>query len=269
MRINEKTTLPIKFLQDKKLGKILVMQDDMDFFDSGGAIVMGDIFKKRVAAFGEQVIVLSRAFVAAAQKSATQLMGLYRDIAKDEIDDFCVRGTFVYGSKVFMVEHEIRKYDDRATCALFVFDKKTGIPLAFYENDTFEEDGNKFGWISSYFGENLKKYASMEHWFVQQIGSLIVTEMFKKYATVETKRVEASKRAIVNGEKVLNETKTGIIYLDCKWFTTIVRSEGFAVRGHFRLQPKKVGGEWTKELIWISDFQKHGYTSKAKILSQE
>jgi hypothetical protein len=37
------------------------------------------------------------------------------------------------------------------------------------------------------------------------------------------------------------------------------------VSGHFRLQPKKSNGEWTKELIWIDEFGKTGYTSNAKI----
>ena len=48
--------------------------------------------------------------------------------------------------------------------------------------------------------------------------------------------------------------------MDCTWFTTIVRNECFSVRGHFRLQPQKDNtGNWTKELIYINEFQKHGY----------
>jgi len=57
--------------------------------------------------------------------------------------------------------------------------------------------------------------------------------------------------------------------LDSKWFTTLVKSDAFHVRGHFRLQPKKKDGEWTKELIWINDFQKEGYTAPARRLQQQ
>jgi hypothetical protein len=55
--------------------------------------------------------------------------------------------------------------------------------------------------------------------------------------------------------------------LDSTWFTTIVRSEGFKVGGHFRMQPfgKNLSD---RKLIWISPFDKNGYTRKAKILSK-
>ena len=93
-------------------------------------------------------------------------------------------------------------------------------------------------------------------------------EIFKKFADVETVFIKGNSRGVFDAEKVLNETGVPVLILDSKWFRNIVRSEGFAVRGHFRLQPKKINGEWTKELIWINDFEKHGYTSKARILNQ-
>lgn len=54
------------------------------------------------------------------------------------------------------------------------------------------------------------------------------------------------------------------LFLDASFYTTIIRSEGFGVRGHFRLQPYKKDGEWTKKLIWIKPFNKQGYTRTAK-----
>ena len=37
---------------------------------------------------------------------------------------------------------------------------------------------------------------------------------------------------------------------------------------NFRLQPQKDNtGNWTKELIYINEFQKHGYIKRAKVLS--
>jgi len=91
------------------------------------------------------------------------------------------------------------------------------------------------------------------------------SERNKKYAEIETKEVAARKRVVDHSGKYVNTTDLNVTYLDSKWFTTLVRSEGFNVRGHFRLQPF---GEGLKErkLIGISDFLKQGYTSPARKL---
>lgn len=96
----------------------------------------------------------------------------------------------------------------------------------------------------------------------------VVFYMFKSYACVETKIIEPHSRIKDIGCKYINETSLPITYLDSKWFTNLVRSGAFKVRGHFRLQPKKADGVWTRELIWINDFLKTGYTSPAKILNK-
>lgn len=103
---------------------------------------------------------------------------------------------------------------------------------------------------------------------IKQAGSEILTwYLFKKYATVEIIESKARTKMHAQGCKYLNETDIDIEYLDSKWFTTLVNSKGFKVGGHFRLQPKKKDGEWTKELIWIDDFEKKGYTRKAGTLN--
>jgi hypothetical protein len=88
---------------------------------------------------------------------------------------------------------------------------------------------------------------------------------FKKYASVEIIESKAKTKRNLFGCKYLNETDLDIEYLDSKWFTTLVNDKGFKVRGFFRLQPKKKDGEWTKELIWIDEFEKKGYLRKAKL----
>lgn len=90
--------------------------------------------------------------------------------------------------------------------------------------------------------------------------------LFKKYAQVEVVESKARTKIHAHGCKYLNETDLDIEYLDSKWFTSLVNCKGFKVGGHFRLQPKKKDGEWTKELIWIQDFEKKGYNRKAGIL---
>lgn len=95
--------------------------------------------------------------------------------------------------------------------------------------------------------------------------------MMEKYAKVETKLIRPGgsiRPDLTKLERVENRTHLQIAVRDCTWFTSICRNEGFMVRGHFRLQPKKVNGEWTKELIYINEFEKHGYHRSAQILAQ-
>lgn len=112
------------------------------------------------------------------------------------------------------------------------------------------------------------KLSKAEHVFYEIFKIIVIFLMFKKYAIVETIIVNKKSKQQLDDQKIKNETPYSIQYMDCKWFTTIVRSEGFKVRGHFRLQPKKKDGEWTKELIYIEEFSKNGYTSVAKTLNE-
>ena len=98
------------------------------------------------------------------------------------------------------------------------------------------------------------------------VQTVVTYLLFKKYAEVETKFVQAKvkKKELHKGEKYLNEEfpfKINII--DSTYFTNIVRSEGFKVSGHFAL---RAHGEGRRErrLVWINDYEKSGYTRTAK-----
>ena len=92
---------------------------------------------------------------------------------------------------------------------------------------------------------------------------VLVYHLFKKYAPIE-EIISVRER---KEHKDFPEIKTNqkIDYYDCNWYTTIVRNEGFNVRGHFRLQPYGVGRK-EKKLIYIHEFQKHGYVRRARLL---
>jgi len=94
---------------------------------------------------------------------------------------------------------------------------------------------------------------------------LITLLLFIKYCPLETKFIAGGRKEHHVGQKYVNETKQKIEILDSTWFTTIVRSEGFGVRGHFRMQPYGPGMT-QRRLQWIEPFEKEGYTRRAKIL---
>lgn len=91
--------------------------------------------------------------------------------------------------------------------------------------------------------------------------------LFMKYCELETKIIKANKKDVHINTKYVNETDHDVEILDSTWFTTIVKSEGFGVRGHFRFQPYGPN-MLQRRLQWIAAYEKEGYTKKAKILSQ-
>ncbi|MBX2927022.1 MAG: hypothetical protein KF852_04240 [Saprospiraceae bacterium] len=90
-------------------------------------------------------------------------------------------------------------------------------------------------------------------------------QIFKKYAPIETLVLDGklSRKGKLNGDKHLNETDLKVTVIDSTWFTNIIRTNGFSVTGHFRLQ---ACGEGLKDrkLIWINEFEKSGYTLNAR-----
>ncbi len=62
--------------------------------------------------------------------------------------------------------------------------------------------------------------------------------------------------------KIINTLPVPLTIINSKWNITSIRTDGFAVRGHFAIR-------WTGEnrsvakMVWINPFEKHGYIRKA------
>lgn len=99
---------------------------------------------------------------------------------------------------------------------------------------------------------------------VYSVGKLIGL-LFYQFADVEILTLNAQKkRGHLNNCKYVSETNTEIQIVDSTWFTTLVHSEAFKVRGHFALRAHGEG-RTQRRLVWISDYQKDGYTRTAGI----
>lgn len=99
---------------------------------------------------------------------------------------------------------------------------------------------------------------------------MLMLLLMEKYAPVEERLIKPGQRVRPDFKRldtIENKSMNGLIVhiRDSRWFTTIVRNEDFNVRGFFRLQPKKKDGEWTRELIYIKPFVKHGYHRMADV----
>lgn len=141
----------------------------------------------------------------------------------------------------------------------FDLHNQLGVVMAFYENQLAYVHCSEFRFITKNIG--MKDGEVFEPVWIFDI--IWASLLFMKFAKVETKEMGKMKKEVFNNEKYVNNSTKDIVIVDCLWITNLIRSGAFKVRGHFRLQPYKD----RKELVWISEFEKSGYTRKAKSLS--
>ena len=83
---------------------------------------------------------------------------------------------------------------------------------------------------------------------------------FVELGDIEIKEIPGGQnngKAKKNG-KITNTSIKTVFVVDSNWNTLVIRTDGFAVRGHYRLQP--CGTNFAdRKLIWIDAFEKHGY----------
>jgi hypothetical protein len=181
-------------------------------------------------------------------------------LSAELIDEFME--TEIGGTYLLSKKRAFSFYNNSEFITLFCFSDDILVGVIVTSQDV----DNDIIYASSDF---TRLYGSMLDAIATFSKAVIVISNFIKYAPVETKNLPAGQKVKGIDCKYINETSDDITITDCTWFTNLVKSDGFKVRGHFRLQPKKKDGEWTKELIWIKDFEKSGYTRQAGILKAE
>jgi hypothetical protein len=161
---------------------------------------------------------------------------------------------------------------DRATYVYDITDYRNFVFYVFQTN-TAEPLFNAVGENGKYSGQSSVNFinACKRNGFETKSATGFIVDLFKiltfiSYVDIETKLLAPGFRDKGVVCKYVNDTKLPVIILDSKWFTTI-KTNGFPVKGHWRWQPC---GEGLKDrnLIWINDFQKEGYTAPARKLSR-
>lgn len=104
-----------------------------------------------------------------------------------------------------------------------------------------------------------------EHQDVKSIEEMVYKFLCFFYLTDNQEEVIAPGK--VHGTrktgKTLNDFTFPVTIVTSKWNITTIRTEGFGVSGHFRVQPCGEGRANSK-IIFIEPFQKNGYIRKAK-----
>lgn len=122
----------------------------------------------------------------------------------------------------------------------------------------------------SIVADDIEFYEEQKSIFENLINYALNIILFMQFAEIETiitegKESKGKSKIKFNKEKYLNETNIPIEIIDSNWFTRLIRTGAFKVNGHFRLQPYGSGNSLRK-LIWIDDYNKHGYKMNPKIL---
>lgn len=92
--------------------------------------------------------------------------------------------------------------------------------------------------------------------------------IFLKLTEPEIIHLAAGKKHGTRKEGHYNATAFPVIIVDSTWNQYIVRTEGFGVSGHFRLQ-RYGKGNMDLKLIWIKPFEKNGYVRLPKAETAE
>lgn len=211
-----------------------------------------------------------------AAKAYNYMISLFNSLYKENV--FYIAPAFSdaahRASEKIMVPNLIDELNDEYGSMFYNGDDKRGSLCMFYY--ILNKDSYQIITVANMLGKNelvnleMKNKSSDpiswsidEQRFPAKSSLLHVMNMllFKKFADVEIVHTKPDERKHYKGENYKNLTKSDIIFLDSKWFREIIRTEGFGVSGHFRLQPYKD----KKELIYINEFKKKGYHRKAKI----
>lgn len=130
---------------------------------------------------------------------------------------------------------------------------RRGVMRGFYFNDS-DKKAFEFGIEMEDGGYFFQKG------FEKEFSTIMQVLTFVELGDIEIKILEAGRNngGKKNVDKVTNTSNKTVYVVDSSWNQIIIRTTGFAVRGHFRLQSC---GEAMKDrkLIWINAFEKHGY----------
>lgn len=228
------------------------------------AAINTDIGLGRFADRDWNFYLVSPTFYDAMTKSYMKLKTLMDE--KDALRDIYEDAVFVIGSRtlVFMRlqddNYRYMEFQDGRMAHLsdFTIDNTSDEPLNNLQNmDTM-----------TVFNLNGLEYVYTPDFILYQQSFIF---FFKKYGNVDLELLPAKRtvrKSQLLGEKVNNFMGIDVQVLDSRWFTTICRDEGFLVSGHFRLQPcKDENGEWTRKIIYINPYAKHGYHRLAPIVN--
>ena len=259
MRISYRTHPPLEALEKGlPIPSLMIGKEDWGAF---GEIEYDYIskFNQHKKAFSSHIFKMSGTFETAMNLAHEKLSPLFEEEMSQPLD---LAGTLITTKYILMYKGRLANMGKDMSMLLYLFSK----------------DGTALAYVNDMPGEHLNFFAKDPPPMLESswdplmftarfFGYIVYLAIFRKYAEIETKTFVGGEKTVYHGDKTFNDTKVPITFLDSKWFTNLVKSDAFKVRGHFRLQPCGAGLK-DKKLIWIDDFVKSGYTAPARKLKE-
>ena len=266
MKISNRNYPILEKIRNKDLSEFYIFPEDKSFFDEKKERFVTK-WNKHADAFNSQLVYVTEPFWKAVATNHEKLRGLFNDIIETHV--FKISGSYIVpGNSVISVDIDIDFKNEKSLFAFYMYSKHSFMSMCYVNEEVANDKMNTFLWVSNFYkNDAVIKNKDYELFVFNFIQSICILEIFRKFADVETKYLPPNKVTKDIICKYVNDTKTGITMLDSKWFTTLVKSDGFTVHGHFRLQP--CGKEMKdRKLIWINEFMKTGYTAPARKLAE-
>lgn len=99
--------------------------------------------------------------------------------------------------------------------------------------------------------------------FADDLFRKLILFLYYTDKTTELIKGNQSNNKPKNKGKIKNSTPYNITFVDSKFNVDVVRTDGFNVSGHFRLQPYGNNDNRRYNIIYIQPFRKNGYIRKA------
>lgn len=151
--------------------------------------------------------------------------------------------------------------------------KLTPEMIEFYKNEMNKDIEYDVRWYFFAVNLNENEYSlppKVAHPFTDDTWvTFIKMLIFTELSELETVVLEPNQKTGTNKTgRYLNESKSRIVIVDSAWSKKLIKSDGFLVSGHARLQPYGERNKYRK-YIWIDTYQKEGYTREAPMIKHK
>ncbi len=209
------------------------------------------ILKERIQPLSDNIIVLTTPFIEMVEKHRVSICEVYHEECKKEYSDILNFSGVVFDQNFGCILELYNK-----VVSFSIFDKDTGVPLISGSvNDDLDNNELQNSCVT-FFSMNID---SVKTGLIQYVYRFVYSVIFEKLIDEkEIVIVPPNGRGKTSNDKYINENKNSIKVWDSRKFNTYVRLDGFSVSGHIRHQ--RIGKDRKgHKLIWIDEFQKHGY----------
>lgn len=189
---------------------------------------------------------------------------LIKKTAQDVINRIRIGGSFdpkvfqkipIQKAEIVLNEHQLYRYwfDGVVLRGIFVQKINTELgPEIKYDSFSIQPDTGRKSY-NLYDDSRVKEIA-------EKLFKMIIFLYFSEIQEVILK--PNAKSGSLSSERFKNELKQSFIIVDTTWNRISIRTEGFSVSAHFRLQPCGKNNE-DRKLIFIDEFDKTGYVRGA------